>query len=227
MTLSSNTVRGHISDSGSGIYHFLGRLRGLSNQSLHSNISLIASIPSRIVNRLYYSQVFGSFGRHSLIRKPLLIQNPQFIHIGSNVSIRNGVRMQALQTNTERIPLLSIGDGTCIEQFAHIICHNRVIIGSNVAIAPMCGIVDTTHPWMESAENTNPGAQLLDDDGFVEIGEGTFIGMGTLILPNVRIGKRCSIGANSVVKSNIPDYSIAVGSPARVVRTHRPSTADI
>jgi acetyltransferase-like isoleucine patch superfamily enzyme len=146
------------------------------------------------------------------------------MRIGSGVSIRNGIRMQSIQTSPTRIPLLHIGNGTIIEQFVHIICHNRVIIGSNVAIAPMCGIVDSTHPWMRSPEITNPGAQLIDDDGFVEIGDGTFIGMGALILPNVRVGKQCYIGANSVVSSDIPDYSVAAGTPAKVIRTHAASS---
>ncbi|MEO6802231.1 MAG: DapH/DapD/GlmU-related protein, partial [Granulicella sp.] len=84
---------------------------------------------------------------------------------------------------------------------------------------------DAVHPWMESMENTNPAAQVMDDEGYVEIGEGTLIGMGTMVLPNVRIGKRCVIGANSVVTSDIPDYSIAAGSPARVIRTHGHSSA--
>lgn len=83
----------------------------------------------------------------------------------------------------------------------------------------MCGIVDATHPWLESPECRNPGAEIIDDDAFIEIGDGTFIGLGTLILPGVRIGKRCFIGANSVVNTDIPDYSVAAGSPARVIRS--------
>lgn len=201
----------------------LKRLSSLINNSLHQNLLLLSSIPARATSAFYYPYVFGSFGRHSLIRRPLLLYNPQFIHIGSGVSIRNGIRMESIQTSPHRIPLLRIGDGVIIEQCVHIICHNRVTIGSNVAIAPMCGIVDATHPWVGSQGITNlenPGMHLLDDDGFVEIGDSTFIGMGTLILPNVRIGKQCFIGANSVVTSDIPDYSIAAGSPARVIRTH-------
>jgi acetyltransferase-like isoleucine patch superfamily enzyme len=146
------------------------------------------------------------------------------MYIGSGVSIRNGIRLESIQTNPERIPLLRIGDGTMIEQFVHIICHNRVIIGSNVAIAPMCGIVDATHPWTTAGEVANPGAQVIDDDGFVEIGDGTFVGMGTVILPNVRIGKQCYIGASSVVTSDIPDYSLAVGAPAKVIRVQTASS---
>ena len=208
--------------SASRLHLILKRIKKLSGSSLHQHLSLLSSLPARFASILYYPRVFGSFGPGSLLRTPLLLQNPQFMHIGCGVSIRDGVRMQSIQTNPQKTPLLRIGDGTMIEQFAHIICHNRVIIGSNVAIAPMCGIVDATHPWMESLFVANPGAQILDDDGFVEIGDGTFVGMGSVILPNVRIGRRCYIGANSVVASDIPDYSMAAGTPARVIRTHIP-----
>lgn len=206
------------------VHPFVRRLKAFSNNSLHNNLGLLSSIPARIASTLYYPRVFGSFGPGSVMRSPLLLHNPHFMHIGSGVSIRNGIRMESIQTNSERSPLLRIGDGTMIEQFVHIICHNRVIIGSNVAIAPMCGIVDATHPWMVSPEVANPGAQIMDDDGFVDIGDGTFIGMGTLILPNVRIGRHCYIGANSVVSSDIPDYSLAAGTPAKVIRTHATSS---
>lgn len=219
MTHSSNTPPGckPVSSDGSPPVH--ERLKSTSHRSLHGFLTLLASVPARVASTCYYPRIFGSFGGSSLLYRPMLLDHPQFMHIGSRVLIRNGIRMQCTQTNPERIPFLSIGDGTSIEQFGHIICHNRVIIGSNVAIAPMCGIVDATHPWMESSEITNPGARIVDDDGFVEIGDGTFIGLGTLILPGVRIGRRCFIGANSVVNSDIPDYSVAAGSPARVIRT--------
>lgn len=223
MTFPSEAVHKHKTTSGDESRPLLKRLKSLPRNSLHENMTLLSSVPARIASAFYYPRIFGGFGRRSLMYRPLLLQNPQFIHIGSNVLIRDGVRMQSIQTNKGKIPLLRIGDGTSIEQFNHIICHNRVTIGSNVAIAPMCGIVDSTHQWMECPEDTNPGAQLVDDDGFVEIGDGTFIGMGTLVLPNVRIGKRCFIGANSVVTSDIPDYSVAAGSPAKVIRTKTPS----
>jgi serine O-acetyltransferase len=48
------------------------------------------------------------------------------------------------------------------------------------------------------------------------------IGSGAKILGNVRIGRYASVGANAVVLSDVPDYSVVVGLPARVVRINRP-----
>ena len=54
----------------------------------------------------------------------------------------------------------------------------------------------------------------------VKIGDETYIYNNSVILPGTTIGRHCVIGANSVVNSNIPDYSIAVGNPARVVKQY-------
>lgn len=50
----------------------------------------------------------------------------------------------------------------------------------------------------------------------VSIGDGSYIGINVVIVGNVKIGKHCVIGANSV--KDIPDYCVAVGSPARVIK---------
>ena len=56
--------------------------------------------------------------------------------------------------------------------------------------------------------------------GKVEIGNDVFIGLGSIILPNVKIGDRVVIGAGTVVSKDIPDNSIAVGNPCRIIGTY-------
>jgi acetyltransferase-like isoleucine patch superfamily enzyme len=58
----------------------------------------------------------------------------------------------------------------------------------------------------------------LHSKGAIEIEDMVWIGDGVFISSNVKIGKNSIIGANSVVTHNIPSYSIAVGSPAKVIR---------
>jgi len=53
--------------------------------------------------------------------------------------------------------------------------------------------------------------------GRIKVGSGTFIGLGCIILPDTTIGRNCLIGAGSVVKGDIPDDSVVMGNPARVV----------
>ena len=50
------------------------------------------------------------------------------------------------------------------------------------------------------------------------VGDGTIIGSGATVVPAVTIGKWCKIGVGSVVTKNIPDFGVAVGNPARVIK---------
>jgi sugar O-acyltransferase (sialic acid O-acetyltransferase NeuD family) len=55
--------------------------------------------------------------------------------------------------------------------------------------------------------------------GNVKIGDGTLIGSGAIILPNITIGKWCKIGSGAVVIKDIPDYSVVVGVPGKIIKT--------
>lgn len=59
---------------------------------------------------------------------------------------------------------------------------------------------------------------IVQEGQTVTIGDGSYIGINAVIVGNVRIGKHCVIGANSVVTKDVPDYCVAVGSPARVIK---------
>jgi acetyltransferase-like isoleucine patch superfamily enzyme len=173
---------------------------------------------------LYYRHVFATFGSGSKMFKPLLLSNPRFIHIGRNVEVGPGVRMEVMVTGPKRIPELRIGDNVNIEQNVHLICHSRLTIGNDVSITGHCAIVDVTHPYADVHDPMKIGKRILDEDSFVEIGDGCFLGFGTLIMPNVRIGKCCVIGAHSVVTKDVPDYSVVAGNPACIVRRYDPET---
>jgi acetyltransferase-like isoleucine patch superfamily enzyme len=177
-------------------------------------------------SQLYYRRVFASFGVNSILFKPLLLNNPRFMHIGNNVAIGQGVRMEALVTNGKRIPELRIGDNVNIEQNVHLICHSRLIIGNDVSITGHCAIVDVTHPYANVNDPVKIGARILDEDSFVEIGKGSFLGFGALVMPNVRIGDYCIVGANSVVTKDVPDYSVVAGNPAKILRHYNSLTGE-
>ena len=179
---------------------------------LHS----LSTVYFKVKGIVFYRLVFKRFGRGSCIRKPLLILNSGFISIGERVSIRDGVRLEVVRSSDHRTPHLVIENDTNIEQNVHIVCHSRVRIGSNVSITGNCSIVDVTHPFSDVHDLRKIGARIGDEDSFVEIGDGSFIGFGSVILPNVRIGTHAVVGANSVVTHDVPDYSVAAGVPAVV-----------
>jgi acetyltransferase-like isoleucine patch superfamily enzyme len=136
--------------------------------------------------------------------------------VGESTSIRSGARIEAQPRFEHRTPRLSIGSNTNIEQNVHIMCQSVVSIGDRVSITGHCAIVDVTHPI--DVAGVKIGDAIVDEDSFVEIQDDVFLGFGTVVLPNVVIGRGAVIGANSVVATDIPPYVIAAGAPARVLR---------
>jgi maltose O-acetyltransferase len=88
----------------------------------------------------------------------------------------------------------------------------KVTIGSNVFFAPNVQIYTANHPLEAELRKT------LENASPISIGNDCWIGGNAVILPGITIGNGCVIGAGSVVTKNIPDNSLAVGNPAKVIR---------
>lgn len=88
-------------------------------------------------------------------------------------------------------------------------------IGKNVMIAPNCAIYSYNH-------GLKPGELILDQPleskGPVIVGDGVWIGFGTIINSGVTIGEGAAVGAGSVVTKDVPPNSIAAGNPAKVIK---------
>ena len=165
--------------------------------------------------RLIYKRSFNSFGTNSNIIFPLNINGVKNIKIGSNVNISYKTWLAALPHTGENKCELIIGDGCRIGNFNHIYATKSIQIGKNVLTADKVYISDNLHSY----ENISIAIlnQEIKQIETVEIGEGTWIGENACII-GVKIGKNCVIGANAVVTKNIPDYCVAVGSPAVIIK---------
>ncbi len=171
---------------------------------------------AKLVGILWHRHRFLAFGRGSFILNPIGIVGEKYIAIGSNVRIRDHLRIEAL--DAKRKPTLSIGNNTNIEQNVHIICSSQLQIGKDCSITANCCITDTSHPF-DGPDGTKIGDRLNDEPAEVIIGDGCFIGVAASILPNARLGKRCIVGSHAVVVAGYyPDGSVLVGSPARILR---------
>jgi acetyltransferase-like isoleucine patch superfamily enzyme len=146
------------------------------------------------------------------------------MHIGRGVSIRPGARLEAVISDANHLPELRIGDNVNIEQDVHIVFTGRVLIADNVSITARCSLLGGTHPFFDVHSPVKIGARLTGATSRIEIGEGSFIGIGSVVMMNVKIGKHVVIGSNSVVMKNVPDYSVADGKPARVCMKYDPAT---
>lgn len=89
----------------------------------------------------------------------------------------------------------------------------QVTIGNDVMFAPGVQIYTAAHPIDKDQRKT------LEFGKAVTIGNDVWIGGGSIILPGVTIGNNCVIGAGSVITKNVPDNSMAVGNPARVIKS--------
>ena len=167
---------------------------------------------------VYYSHRFKSFGARTWIRNPLVIKLARQISIGRNSFIRDGARLEIVNRPGVAPGRLTIGDRVSIEQDVHIIACCSVTIDDDVLIAARCTIVDATHP-VGIHDSGNRARHFSTEISFVHIGKRVFLGVGVVVLANVRIGDNSIIGANSVVTRDIPPNSVAIGSPARVIRT--------
>ncbi len=200
----------------------MGRLKRFAMKSFYEEFNDLQTLYYRLTTRMIYSHVFGSIGKNCVIRKPLLLKNCANAHLGDNVSIRQGARIEIVYSNVSRVPELRIGSNVNIEQNVHIVCHSRVNIGSNVSITGNCAVVDVIHPYWGSNDTEKIGNRILDEDSYVEVGDGAFLGFGCVVLPNVKIGKMAVIGANAVVTKNVPDYGIMAGNPAQLLKIYNP-----
>ena len=173
-----------------------------------------------VVTQLWWRPRFGRIGSRTVLFKPIVIHGESFATIGESTQIREMARIEVITHERQSwVPALKIGNRVNIEQGVHIICQGQVKIEDDVSITPYCVIVDTYHPHDPPDILPKIGARLPDRESLVVVGQGTFVGAHSIILPNVKIGKGCVIGAGSVVTRDVPDYSVVVGSPARVIAT--------
>lgn len=107
-----------------------------------------------------------------------------------------------------------IGEKTFINHNAYLMDGALITIGKNCFIGPNCGIYTAKHPVIPEERN-----QGLEKAEKVTIGDNVWFGGDVTVLPGVKIGNNCVVGAKSVVTKDIPDNVIAGGNPCRVIRT--------
>ncbi|HJV50081.1 MAG TPA: sugar O-acetyltransferase [Noviherbaspirillum sp.] len=95
-----------------------------------------------------------------------------------------------------------------------------VRIGTGVLFGPAVQLYAATHPMSAAQRRTG-----LECGKAIEIGDDCWIGGGVIVCPGVRIGRRCVIGAGSVVTRDVPDDAFAAGNPCRVLRPAEPQIA--
>ncbi len=159
------------------------------------------------------------------------VANPVVHSTGKNVIIRPTVRKDVFPYNE-----FYVGNDSLIEDFTTInngvgavrigdrtivgissVLIGPVIIGNDVMLAQNVVVSGLNHQYEDI--NLAPRDQPVSRD-MIRIGDRVWIGANSVITAGVQIGKHSVIGAGSVVSTNVPDYSVAVGNPARVIKKY-------
>lgn len=153
---------------------------------------------------------FRRIGEHVIFEPGVLVFHPAQISIGTNVYVGHYAILKGYHRNE-----MVIGDNVWIGQQCFFHSAGGLTIGNNVGIGPGVRIHTARH---QELGREVPIVFAPVEDGPVVVEDDSDLGIGSTILPGVRIGRGAQVGAGAVVTHDVPPYAIAAGVPARVLR---------
>lgn len=161
----------------------------------------------------------GSIGTGSKLLQPIITGGKR-IFIGKNVYIRKNTWLAAEPVTGDANCSLVIGDGTYIGNFCHIYASSKIEIGKKVLLADRVYLSDNLHSYenIQLPIMDQPIKQVQS----VILKDGCWLGENVCVI-GATIGKNSVVGANSVVTSDVPDYCIVVGAPAKMIKRYNHS----
>jgi acetyltransferase-like isoleucine patch superfamily enzyme len=207
----------------------------------------IRFLPGSLGRRLrygFYRRILNSLGEGVIIDEGVYIENPKSVSIGSQTWIdKNVILIAGAPSKTERIIIekenksyhgdigdLKIGMGCHLAPNVLIQAHGGVHIGDYVGLASGSKVFSMSHHYRNPNERNrdsalrykfSPQAPAKDQClilGPVVMEDNTALGLNSVILGGVTIGKGSWVGVSSSVLEDVPPNSIAIGSPAKVVK---------
>lgn len=154
---------------------------------------------------------FKTIGENVVFESGVLVFHPDTITLGHNIYIGHGTVLKGYYKNE-----MHIGDHTWIGQGCFFHSAGMITIGKAVGIGPHVKILTSVHT--DEGDIGKPVMHNPLEFKPVVIGDGSDIGVGTIILPGVTIGEGAIIGAGAVVTHDIPPYAVAAGVPAKIIR---------
>jgi acetyltransferase-like isoleucine patch superfamily enzyme len=152
---------------------------------------------------------FRQAGDNVIFEMGVLVFHPEHITIGANVYVGHYSILKGYYNNE-----MVIGDDVWIGQQAFFHSAGGLFIGDRVGIGPGVKIITSYHRdegW------SKPILDSAIEFAAVTVGADSDLGVGAIILPGVTVGRGVQIGAGAVVTTDIPDYTVAAGVPARVI----------
>lgn len=176
-------------------------------------------MPSSIIRNSFLwlnRRRFKYVGKNARVYKPLKVDGIENISIGDNVVVHDNTWLAALPLTGCDVQLI-MEEGVTLGFYNHIYSTRSIIIEKNVLTADKVYISDNLHSYEDVSIPVIK--QPIKQCNPVVIGEGSWLGEHVCVI-GASIGRHCVIGANAVVTKDIPDYSVAVGIPARVIKRY-------
>ena len=170
-----------------------------------------------VLRGIYWKTKMGGMGKNCFMDYGTSVMGAENVFLGNNVHI------------DERCSMLCVAGKISIGEYVHVAANGLlqgkggVEIQDMATVSSLCKIYSATNYYKnERGELVSCSAMAPAQEQYVKkfkivIGENAFVGTGTAIIPYARIGNYAVIGSNGFVSSTIPDYSIAVGVPSRVI----------
>lgn len=239
MSLLAPLVRSLVAAvKGDPSYHIATELsdRQLATLLLHRGRQYLRGIPLRVRARGVRGAVFR--GRHAvvehayafasgtgLILDDLVLVNAlskRGISLGRNVTLARGATLVCTGVIAELGEGIVIGDRSAVGAGSFLGGQGGIRVGSDVIMGPGVRVFSENH---DSDDVDRPIRVQGQTRAAVTIEDDCWIGAGAILLAGVTLGRGTVVAAGAVVTRSVPEYSIAAGVPARVLRSRRPEAA--
>ncbi len=166
---------------------------------------------------LYLKLRLAHLGKNCELMRNIRVKHPRHIWVGDQVLIGQQAFLYAHprdKSTTE--PIIRIGDRSVVNERVAISAQAGIVIEERVGLSPYVMIQDHTHGYTDI--NLPILDHPVDKIQPIRIGAESWLGVYAAVLPGGSVGRHCVIGMHAVVNTPIPDYCVAVGSPAHIVK---------
>lgn len=180
-----------------------------------------------------YPPLFKSCGKRPVLGRGIVLRVPKQIELGAGVvvddyaaldvrgadagiSIGDRAIIGRYSTVAAKGGTISLGAGCNIGSYCRVATNSHVELGESVLLGAYCYVGPGNH--QEGVEGQALISSPMQIHGGVSIGDHAWLGARVTVLDGVKIGRHAIIGAHSLVKDDIPDFAVAVGTPAKVIR---------
>jgi acetyltransferase-like isoleucine patch superfamily enzyme len=219
--------------------------RGFGRLLLHEAIiTLTSSVPGALgllLRKALYPLLLGRVGRGVVFGHGIVLRHPRKIRIGDGVVVDDLVVLDAKGSSNQGITLgdgVFLGRGTILSckngdivlgERVNIGFHSEIFSGSRVEVGRDGLFAAYTYLVGGGHEFERADVPVLQQPRLsrgISLGDNVWLGAGAKVLDGVRLGRDVVVGAGAVVTDDLPDGSVAVGVPARIVRRRGPGALE-